>query len=68
MKSLCKRAILLDGGSIVKDGAPDSVLDYYNSVIARKKSDEEIHQVEGGRAVGFQLGLETEVPESGQLI
>ena len=47
VKSLCNRAILLDGGSIVKDGAPDSVLDYYNSVIARKKNDEEIHQVEG---------------------
>ena len=47
VKSLCKRAILLDGGSIIKDGSPDSVLDYYNSVIARKKNDEEIHQVEG---------------------
>lgn len=47
VKSLCNRAILLDGGAIVKDGAPDSVLDYYNSVIARKESDEEIRQVEG---------------------
>lgn len=47
VKSLCNRAILLDAGSIIKDGAPDSVLDYYNSVIARKKNDEEIHQVEG---------------------
>jgi lipopolysaccharide transport system ATP-binding protein len=47
VKSLCSRAILLDGGSIIKDGAPDSVLDYYNSVIARKKNDEDIHQVEG---------------------
>ena len=48
VKSLCNRAILLDGGSIIKDGAPDSVLDYYNSVIARKNNDEEIQQVEGG--------------------
>jgi len=47
VKSLCSRAILLDGGSIVKDGAPDSVLDYYNSVIARKNSEEEILQVTG---------------------
>lgn len=47
VKSLCNRAILLDGGSIIKDGAPDSVLDYYNSVIARKKNDEDIQQVEG---------------------
>lgn len=47
VKSLCNRAILLDGGSIVQDGAPDSVLDYYNSVIARKRVDEEIRQVAG---------------------
>jgi len=47
VKSLCQRAILLDSGSIIKDGVPDTVLDYYNSVIARKKNDEEILQVEG---------------------
>ncbi len=47
VKSLCNRAILLDGGAILKDGAPDAVLDYYNSVIARSKNDEEIRQVEG---------------------
>lgn len=47
VKSLCRRAILLDGGSIVRDGVPDTVLDYYNSVIARKNSDEEIRQVAG---------------------
>ncbi len=47
VKSLCKRAILLDGGNIVRDGVPDTVLDYYNSVIARKRSDEEIQQVTG---------------------
>lgn len=47
VKSLCKKAILLDGGSIVKEGVPDTVLDYYNSVIARKRSDEDIQQLEG---------------------
>jgi lipopolysaccharide transport system ATP-binding protein len=47
VKSLCKRAILLDGGTIVKDDAADSVLDYYNSVIARKNKEEEIRQVTG---------------------
>jgi homopolymeric O-antigen transport system ATP-binding protein len=47
VKSLCNRAILLDGGSIIKDGVPDSVLDYYNSVIARKNNEEEIRQVTG---------------------
>ncbi len=47
VKSLCQRAILLDGGSIIKDGVPDTVLDYYNSVIARKNNDEEIRQAAG---------------------
>ncbi len=47
VKALCSRAILLDEGSILKDGSPDSVLDYYNSVIARKNSEEEIRQVTG---------------------
>lgn len=47
VKALCNRAILLDGGSIIKDGKPDSVLDYYNSVIARENSEEEIRQVTG---------------------
>ena len=51
VKALCNRAILLDGGAIIKDGAADSVLDYYNSVIARKNNEEEIRQVtgEGGK-------------------
>ncbi|MEA3467355.1 MAG: ABC transporter ATP-binding protein [Thermodesulfobacteriota bacterium] len=51
VKALCNRAILLDGGAIIKDGASDSVLDYYNSVIARKNNEEKIRQVtgEGGK-------------------
>lgn len=57
VKSLCQRAILLDNGSIIKDGVPDIVLDYYNSVIARKKNDEEILQVEGdGGSVSTRSG------------
>ncbi|GAB4332637.1 MAG: ABC transporter ATP-binding protein [Desulfobulbaceae bacterium] len=47
VKSLCNRAILLDRGAIVRDGAPDTVLDYYNSVIALGKQDEDIRQVTG---------------------
>ena len=34
VKSLCDRAILIDGGSIVSDGTPADVLDYYNALIA----------------------------------
>lgn len=46
VKTLCGRAILLDGGGVIKDGTPEKVLDYYNSVIARKSIEHEITQVE----------------------
>lgn len=35
VKTLCDRAILLDGGRIAKAGNPDDVLDYYNALLAR---------------------------------
>lgn len=34
VKSLCDRAVLIDGGKIVLDGKPADVLDYYNALIA----------------------------------
>jgi len=46
VKSLCDRALLLDEGILIRDGAPDTVLDYYNAMIAKKSKDEEIHQIE----------------------
>jgi lipopolysaccharide transport system ATP-binding protein len=39
LQSLCTRAILLDGGEMVRDGNPESVLDYYNALIAQKKGE-----------------------------
>lgn len=36
VKSLCQRAYLLDRGSIVDEGAPDRVFNYYNGLIAEK--------------------------------
>jgi len=46
VKSLCDRALLLDEGVLIKDESPDTVLDYYNAMIAKKTKDEEIQQVE----------------------
>ena len=37
VKSLCDRAILMDMGRIILDGAPDTVLDYYNGLIAAEQ-------------------------------
>ena len=46
IKSLCDRAILLDQGLLIREGKPDTVLDYYNALIAKKSKEEEIFQVE----------------------
>lgn len=37
IKSLCNRALLLGGGQLVLDGDPETVLDRYNALIARKE-------------------------------
>ncbi len=46
VKTLCNRAILLDQGIMIRDGAPDEVLDYYNAIIARQEADQHIREVE----------------------
>jgi len=53
VKTLCKRALLLDRGELVLDDAPDTVLDFYNAMIAKKSKDEQIKQLEDdfGRTV-----------------
>jgi lipopolysaccharide transport system ATP-binding protein len=46
IKTLCDRAILLNGGALVRDGVPDAVLDYYNALIAAKRAEYEIREAE----------------------
>ncbi len=38
VRALCDRVILLDKGSVLKDGAPDEVVDYYNAMIAEREN------------------------------
>lgn len=38
VRTLCDRVILLDGGRVLKDGAPDEVVDYYHAMIADKEN------------------------------
>lgn len=40
VKALCDRVILLEKGQVLKDGAPDEVIDYYNALIARKENEQ----------------------------
>ena len=36
--AICDRALLLDHGSVLKDGQPDEVVDYYNALVAAKEN------------------------------
>ena len=36
VKALCDRVIMLDKGIVLKDGAPDEVVDFYNAVMSAK--------------------------------
>lgn len=46
VKTLCQRALLLEGGRLIQDGPPDLVLDYYNALIARREASQEILRAE----------------------
>jgi lipopolysaccharide transport system ATP-binding protein len=46
VKTLCDRALLLDQGQVIRDDAPDAVLDYYNAMIAVQQADAQISQTE----------------------
>ena len=38
VQSICDRAILLQGGTIARDGDPESVLDYYNASLSKTQN------------------------------
>lgn len=38
IQAICDRAILLDKGTVIKDGNPEEVMDYYNALIADKEN------------------------------
>jgi lipopolysaccharide transport system ATP-binding protein len=46
VRTLCRRALLLDAGRLVQDGPADLVLDYYNALIAKRETTREILQAE----------------------
>lgn len=65
VKTLCGRALLLDEGRLIQDGAPDRVLDYYNAMIAKREANREILQSEaaGGRVTTRSGTFEARVVE-----
>lgn len=58
IKSLCDRAVLLDGGRIVADDAPDQVLDLYNALVAERENSTFTAEAAppGERTVGVRSG------------
>lgn len=56
VKALCDRAILLDGGRVLRDGRPDAVFDYYNALIARKEAGALIEQAEDSAGTRTRSG------------
>lgn len=63
IKTLCNRALLLDSGGVIRDGAPDVVLDYYNAIIAKREADLAIRQEESehGRTLTRSGGREAAI-------
>lgn len=50
IQSLCDRAVLLEGGMVIKDGPPEEVMDFYNALIAeRENATVEVKRLEDGR-------------------
>ena len=50
IQSLCNRAILLENGTVIKDGNPEEVFDFYNAIIAEKEnSTVEVTKLESGK-------------------
>jgi lipopolysaccharide transport system ATP-binding protein len=39
IQSVCDRALLLDGGRLTKEGAPEEIMDYYNALIAERENE-----------------------------
>jgi len=67
IQSICNRAILLNAGRVAIEGDPESVMDYYNALLAEKQ-DQKIERVESqngkiqtisgtGEAVVTEIGL-----------
>lgn len=38
IQSICDRAILLDGGQLAKEGAPEEIMDFYNAMLVQREN------------------------------
>lgn len=50
IQSLCDRALLLERGTLLKDGLPQEVVDYYNALIAARENESvEVKRMDSGK-------------------
>ncbi|MBP0049720.1 ABC transporter ATP-binding protein [Marinobacterium sp. AK62] len=56
IQSICDRALLLDGGRIAMEGDPESVMDYYNALLARREDQNIDRQPVAGERVQTRSG------------
>lgn len=45
VKTLCDRALLLDQGQLIREGSAESILDYYNAIIAKREKEASVEQI-----------------------
>ncbi|MFJ2985523.1 MULTISPECIES: ABC transporter ATP-binding protein [unclassified Pseudomonas] len=49
IQALCDRVLLIEGGTVIKDGAPEEVMDFYNAIISEKENATvQVHKLEDG--------------------
>jgi lipopolysaccharide transport system ATP-binding protein len=56
IKSLCDRALLLDGGGVRADDRPDSVLDFYNALVAEQENAAGLPALAPSKDAGMRSG------------
>jgi lipopolysaccharide transport system ATP-binding protein len=52
VRTLCDRALMLEQGKLIREGAPDDVFEYYNALIASKDETDTITQEQGATRSG----------------
>ncbi len=65
IQSICNRAILLEKGTVTKDGKPEEVMDYYNALIAERENRTVVQRERDGRVETISGTKEATVEEIG---
>ncbi|MBF0391881.1 MAG: FkbM family methyltransferase [Alphaproteobacteria bacterium] len=56
IQSVCRRAILLNGGTVAMEGEPEAVFDYYNALLAEDKAGKIVQRSDQGGKIRTDSG------------